>query len=190
VLAGQPRKQEYHTSVRAAYDIITTQGIAASFPACMWKHCRGLFAAINVGLTYGKGCSFPSWINNKQYDPIAQCLLADPHINQMANFASGVFLPAFCSTFTDLILEQGRSLPGHHAFTNTMMSTTENYTRSTLNCAALLWARFSPARRSTLAPTFGPSNIGMFLTWLLGGAPSRPSATSTPRKEGTWSFGT
>ncbi|KAJ7814815.1 hypothetical protein B0H14DRAFT_3476705 [Mycena olivaceomarginata] len=92
VLAGQPRKQEYHASVRAAYDIITAQDIAAGFPVCMQKHRRGLFAAINVGLTYGKGCSFPSWIDNKQYDPIAQCLLADPHINRMANFASGVLV--------------------------------------------------------------------------------------------------
>ncbi|KAJ7790911.1 hypothetical protein B0H14DRAFT_3501152 [Mycena olivaceomarginata] len=113
VLAGQPRKQEYHASVRAAYDIITAQGIVAGFPA------DG-----NIG------CSFPSWIDNKQYDPIAQCLLADPHINRMANFASSAFLPAFCSTFTDLILEQGRSLPGRRAFTNTTTSTTENYTRS------------------------------------------------------------
>ncbi|KAJ7310669.1 hypothetical protein DFH08DRAFT_718672, partial [Mycena albidolilacea] len=91
VLAGQPRKHEYHASVRAAYDIITAQGIAAGFPACMRKHRRGLFAAINVGLTYGKGCSFPSCIDNKHYDPIAQCLLADTDINRMANFASGVF---------------------------------------------------------------------------------------------------
>ncbi|KAJ7894459.1 hypothetical protein B0H14DRAFT_2334379, partial [Mycena olivaceomarginata] len=92
VLVGQLRKHEYHTSVCAAYDIITAQGIAAGFPVSMRKHRRGLFSAINVGLTYGKGCSAPSWLNNKQYDPITQCLLADTHINRIANFASGVFV--------------------------------------------------------------------------------------------------
>jgi hypothetical protein len=107
VLAGQPCKHKYHTSVCAAYDIITAQGIATGFPVSMRKHCRSLFAAINVGLTYGKGCSTPSWLDNKQYDPIAQCLLADTHINRIANFASSVFLPAFFPTLADLIWNRG-----------------------------------------------------------------------------------
>jgi hypothetical protein len=107
VLAGQPRKYEYSASVRAAYDTITAQGIAAGFPAYLRKHRRGLFAAINVGLAYGKGCSIPSCLDNKQYNPIAQCLLADSHINRIANFASGAFLQAFCSTLADLIWNRG-----------------------------------------------------------------------------------
>ncbi|KAJ7805372.1 hypothetical protein B0H14DRAFT_2190781, partial [Mycena olivaceomarginata] len=87
VLVGQPCKHEYQASVHAAYDRITAEGIAAGFPAHMRKHRRGLFAVINVGLTYGKGCAAPSWLNNKEYSPLAERLLADPHINRMANFA-------------------------------------------------------------------------------------------------------
>jgi hypothetical protein len=88
VLVGQPRKQKYQASVHAAYDTIANEGIAASFPAYMRKHRRGLFAAINVGLTYGMGCTIPCWLNNKNYN-----LLADPYINRMVNFASGAFAP-------------------------------------------------------------------------------------------------
>jgi hypothetical protein len=89
VLAGQPRKHEYQASVCAAYDIITSQGIAAGFPASMRKHRRGLFAAINVGLAYGKGCAAPSLLNNKEHEPLAERLRTNPDINRMANFASG-----------------------------------------------------------------------------------------------------
>ncbi|KAJ7726080.1 hypothetical protein B0H14DRAFT_3620326 [Mycena olivaceomarginata] len=91
VLVSQPRKQKYQVSVHAAYDTITNEGIATGFPAYIRKHRRGLFAAINVGLTYGMSCTIPCWLNNKKYTPPAERLLADPHINRMANFASGVF---------------------------------------------------------------------------------------------------
>ncbi|KAJ7791778.1 hypothetical protein B0H14DRAFT_2202101, partial [Mycena olivaceomarginata] len=91
VLAGQLRKQKYQASVHTAYELITKEGIAAGFPAHMRKHRRGLFAAINVGLTYGKGCTVPSWLNNKVHTPLTECLLTDPAINRMAKFASGVF---------------------------------------------------------------------------------------------------
>ncbi|KAJ7862608.1 hypothetical protein B0H14DRAFT_3863084 [Mycena olivaceomarginata] len=91
VLVGQPRKQKYQESVRAADDTIANEGIAAGFPAYMRKHRRGLFAAINVGLTYSMGCTIPCWLNNKNYNQLAERLLANPHINWMANFASGVF---------------------------------------------------------------------------------------------------
>ncbi|KAJ7790143.1 hypothetical protein B0H14DRAFT_2396692, partial [Mycena olivaceomarginata] len=94
VLVGQPCKHKYQASVRATYNRITAEGIAAGFPAHMRKHRRGLFAVINVSLTYGKGCATPSWLNNKEYcciSPLAERLLANPHINRMANFASGVF---------------------------------------------------------------------------------------------------
>jgi hypothetical protein len=93
VLVGQPRKQKYQASVHAAYDTIANEGIAAGFPAYMRKHQRGLFAAINVGLTYGMGCTIPCWLNNKNYTLLAERVLADPHINRMANFASSVFAP-------------------------------------------------------------------------------------------------
>lgn len=92
VLAGQPRKDAYTASVAAAYEIITQKGIAARFPADMRKHRRGLFAAINVGLSYGKGQTVPSWLHNKDYDNLADELLNDPDIARMGHFASGALL--------------------------------------------------------------------------------------------------
>ncbi|KAJ7907726.1 hypothetical protein B0H13DRAFT_1879351 [Mycena leptocephala] len=66
-LAGQPRKDAV---------------------ADMRNHRRGLFAVINVGLSYGKGQSIPSWLYNKSYDDLADRLLNDPDIARMAHFAS------------------------------------------------------------------------------------------------------
>ncbi|KAF7328643.1 hypothetical protein MSAN_02472900 [Mycena sanguinolenta] len=40
---------------------------SAHFPAAMRRHRRGLFAVMNVGLTFGKGSLAPSWQNNKQH---------------------------------------------------------------------------------------------------------------------------
>ncbi|KAJ7849710.1 hypothetical protein B0H14DRAFT_3452402 [Mycena olivaceomarginata] len=55
----------------------------------MRKHRRGLFAAINVGLTFGKGQTAPTWLDNKTYTGMAHRLLGNPDIARMANFASG-----------------------------------------------------------------------------------------------------
>jgi NAD dependent epimerase/dehydratase family enzyme len=54
----------------------------------MRKHRRGLFAAINVGLGYGKGQRAPTWMDNKGYTPMVNRLLAHKDINRLANFAS------------------------------------------------------------------------------------------------------
>ncbi|KAJ7781734.1 hypothetical protein DFH07DRAFT_764761 [Mycena maculata] len=91
VLAGQPTKDRYHEAVNRAYDFIKTQGTASCFPAAMRRHRRGLFAAINVGLTYGKGQTDPTWLDNKQYTSLAERLLANTDIIRMANFASAAF---------------------------------------------------------------------------------------------------
>ncbi|KAF8144080.1 hypothetical protein K438DRAFT_1462156, partial [Mycena galopus ATCC 62051] len=66
-------------------------GTEARFPASMRKHRRGLFAAINVGLSYGKGQKVPSWLHNKEYDALADGLLANPYINRLASFADSAF---------------------------------------------------------------------------------------------------
>ncbi|KAJ7925712.1 hypothetical protein B0H13DRAFT_2229609 [Mycena leptocephala] len=64
--------------------------MAARFPAPMYKHRRGLFAAINVGLLYGKGQSVPSWLHTN-YDDLSNRLLGNPDINRLATFASAAF---------------------------------------------------------------------------------------------------
>ncbi|KAJ6538071.1 hypothetical protein B0H19DRAFT_962212 [Mycena capillaripes] len=56
----------------------------------MRKHRCGLFAAVNVGLSYGKGQTAPSWLCTN-YDELANRLLANSHIGRMATFASTAF---------------------------------------------------------------------------------------------------
>ena len=55
----------------------------------MRRHRRGLFAAINVGLSYGKGLAAPTSLDTKMYAPLVDRLLANTDIIRMANFASG-----------------------------------------------------------------------------------------------------
>jgi transposase len=73
------------------YDFIKAQGHASHFPAAMCCHQCGLFAVITVGLSYGKGQTAPTWLDNKEHTALAQTLLANKDIIQMANFASCVF---------------------------------------------------------------------------------------------------
>ncbi|KAJ7853838.1 hypothetical protein B0H14DRAFT_3653221, partial [Mycena olivaceomarginata] len=91
VLAGQLNHPEYCEAVALAFQAICDAGDEARFPASMRKHRRGLFAAINVGLSYGKGQKTPCWLNNKQHDGIAEQLLANKHIKRMAGFADAAF---------------------------------------------------------------------------------------------------
>jgi hypothetical protein len=89
VLVGQPKDPAYTASTCKAYDAIIREGIAASFLSSMKHHHRGLFAAINVGLSYGQGQVVPSWLHNDEYDGVADRLLANEHVARMATFASG-----------------------------------------------------------------------------------------------------
>ncbi|KAJ7789587.1 hypothetical protein B0H14DRAFT_2397343, partial [Mycena olivaceomarginata] len=77
VLAGQPRNDAYRLAVERAFRAISDAAVEARFPASMRKHRRGLFAAMNVGLSYGKGQMTPCWLNNKEYTGIADSLLED-----------------------------------------------------------------------------------------------------------------
>ncbi|KAJ7203289.1 hypothetical protein GGX14DRAFT_570173 [Mycena pura] len=70
VLAGQPDNHEWRAAVSRAYDAIKQEGDAADFPTSMRRHRRGLFAAINVGLSYGKGVPVPTWLDAKEYTPL------------------------------------------------------------------------------------------------------------------------
>ncbi|KAF7304234.1 hypothetical protein HMN09_00824400 [Mycena chlorophos] len=54
------------------------------------KHRRGLFAAINVGVSYGQGQTKPSWLKS-DYEATAERLLANTDIQRMALFASATF---------------------------------------------------------------------------------------------------
>ncbi|KAJ7803081.1 hypothetical protein B0H14DRAFT_3487824 [Mycena olivaceomarginata] len=91
VLAGQPDNDRWRRAVSRAYGFIKAEGMGADFPAAMRKHRRGLFAAINIGLGYGKGQRLPTWMDNKQHTPMVNRLLAHPDVNRLANFASSAF---------------------------------------------------------------------------------------------------
>ncbi|KAK7022634.1 hypothetical protein R3P38DRAFT_3196032 [Favolaschia claudopus] len=91
VLAGQPNKDDYRIATAQAFQAIQRAGSETRFPASMKHHRRGLFAAINVGLSYGNGQTAPTWLNNKKYNGLADSLLADPSIERMAGFADFAF---------------------------------------------------------------------------------------------------
>ncbi|KAJ7048973.1 hypothetical protein C8F01DRAFT_1213543 [Mycena amicta] len=90
VLAGQPSDPTYAATVALAYAAVIREGAAARFPASMRKHRRGLYAVINVGISYGQGQTAPAWLQS-EYEDTAEHLLADVHVARMAAFASAAF---------------------------------------------------------------------------------------------------
>ncbi|KAJ7351526.1 hypothetical protein DFH08DRAFT_913477 [Mycena albidolilacea] len=90
VLAGQPRNPAYQAAVERAYRVIRDAGSMTWFPPSMCRHRRGLFAAINIGLSYGKGQTSPRWLNTKEYT-IAEDLLVNEDVGRMAGFADATF---------------------------------------------------------------------------------------------------
>ncbi|KAJ7832528.1 hypothetical protein B0H14DRAFT_3463313 [Mycena olivaceomarginata] len=91
VLVGQIDDAPYRAATARAFSFIKQEGIAAEFPAAMRHHRRGLFAAMNVGLTFGKGQTVPTWLDNKNYTGLAEGLLCNPDVTRMATFASAAF---------------------------------------------------------------------------------------------------
>ncbi|KAK7059376.1 hypothetical protein R3P38DRAFT_3303375 [Favolaschia claudopus] len=91
VLVGQPDKPGYRDAANRAFAAIRKASQETQFPAAMHKHRRGLFAAINVGLSYGNGHTVPTWLNNKKYNTLADNLLANPNIERLAGFADAAF---------------------------------------------------------------------------------------------------
>ncbi|KAJ7774333.1 hypothetical protein DFH07DRAFT_952577 [Mycena maculata] len=89
VLAGCPNQDDYLQSAISAFHAICDAGTAAKLPAAMHNHRRGLFAAVNVGLFYGKGQRIPCWLNNKEHN----ALTASPF------FSAGIFIHAFTVVF-------------------------------------------------------------------------------------------
>ncbi|KAJ7328019.1 hypothetical protein DFH08DRAFT_671337, partial [Mycena albidolilacea] len=83
--------EDYRAAVSRAYAFLKKEGDEAAFPTDMRRHRRGLFAAINVGLTFGKGQMVPTWLENKSYTALTNRLLANPDIVHMASFASFCF---------------------------------------------------------------------------------------------------
>ncbi|KAJ7168422.1 hypothetical protein C8R43DRAFT_1121577 [Mycena crocata] len=91
VLAGQPRDPQYAAAVARAYDKITEEGSGEYFPYDERRHRRGLFAVVNVGLSYGKGQIVPCWLATHAHTAMIDRLIADEDIKRMATFASAAF---------------------------------------------------------------------------------------------------
>ncbi|KAJ7705954.1 hypothetical protein B0H16DRAFT_1746966 [Mycena metata] len=91
VLAGQPYHAEYRAATDAAFAAMRSASKTTHFSAEMKKHRRGLFAAVNVGLSYGKGQSTPGWLDGKDYRGLAEEMLANLGIQRMAGFADAAF---------------------------------------------------------------------------------------------------
>ncbi|KAJ6513497.1 hypothetical protein DFH09DRAFT_1433163 [Mycena vulgaris] len=127
VLAGQPRH-------------------ATAFPRDMRKHRRGLSAAVNVGLSYGKGQRVPGCLKT-DYDLMLDRLLNNPAIERMATFASDRSLPFRCihsppyDSSPQLLSDSGRL-----ASTPTITITTTPSITTSPTFAVTFAARFSPAR--------------------------------------------
>ncbi|KAJ7041672.1 hypothetical protein C8F04DRAFT_1252603 [Mycena alexandri] len=91
VLVGQPDHPEYRATANLTFEAIRDASRNTHFPAAMHKHCRGLFAAVNVSLSYGKGQSISCWLNNKEYTGLVEGLLANANIERLAVFADAAF---------------------------------------------------------------------------------------------------
>ncbi|KAJ7159362.1 hypothetical protein C8R43DRAFT_882012 [Mycena crocata] len=91
VLAGQPRDPTYATAVARVFATVMQEGADARFSYEMRHHRRGLFAAINVGLSYGKGQTAPAWLQNGTYTAMIARLLRNQDVGRMATFASASF---------------------------------------------------------------------------------------------------
>ncbi|KAJ6569468.1 hypothetical protein B0H19DRAFT_235951 [Mycena capillaripes] len=132
---------------------------------------RDLFAAVNVGLSYGKGQTTPSWLRT-DYDELANRLLANPHVGHIATFASAAFAmwaPRLYKYYHEQDTKLRQHLPHLH----------RPFAKSVFSCAAF---------------NFGP-NVWMFKhrdvsTFLVVGAQYRQRAPLTRQRAGIWSSGT
>ncbi|KAK7013947.1 hypothetical protein R3P38DRAFT_2546007 [Favolaschia claudopus] len=91
VLAGQPDRPDYRAATLAAFNAIQTASTRSRLPSHLSRHRRGLFAALNVGLSYGQGHRIPKWLNNRDVQGLEDELLADPNITRIAGFADAAF---------------------------------------------------------------------------------------------------
>lgn len=187
VLVGQPDRPSYRTAAAAAYDFIKTHGQAAAFPAEMRHHRRGLFAAINVGLTFGKGQMLPTWLDNKQYTGLADQLLGNKDITRMATFASGA--PCLLSSISNSNSRQPPSNFGRRNYTTTTSNTTANSLSASLTFTAPSPSPCFLAQPSILGAAYGPTGIAISATCHSVCAQCKRSEILTPSKAGIWSFG-
>ncbi|KAJ7694927.1 hypothetical protein B0H14DRAFT_2549919 [Mycena olivaceomarginata] len=79
----------------------------------MRKHRRRPFAAINVGLSYGKGQKTPCWLSNKEYSTLTDGLLRKPWDSLTAFLTAtfGLWAPRLYSYYREHDSELRRNHP-------------------------------------------------------------------------------
>ncbi|KAJ7033072.1 hypothetical protein C8F04DRAFT_1210942 [Mycena alexandri] len=145
VLAGQPRNPTYAAAAHAAFRVIMDAGAEARFPADMRHHRRGLFAALNVGLSYGKGQKTPCWLNNKQYASLVDRLLDNEHVKRLACFADRAFA-LWAPRLYQYYVDHDKTLRIHHPLLR------RPFVGSIFFCAAF---NFGPNALGKFDPTAG-----------------------------------
>jgi hypothetical protein len=189
VLAGQPHSAAYAAAAHGAFIDIMKAGAGACFPADMRRHRRGLYAVINVGLSYGQGQRIPGWLDNKEYSNLADGLLASTNVKRLAGFADGLSsipVPPPASS----PIPQRPSPFGPRDCIDTTTTTMPPCTSAIPTCVAPLGTLSFFVLRSISGPTFGHFAIAMSSTWPLDGAPCKHLASLIPPKAGTSCFGT
>ncbi|KAJ7066859.1 hypothetical protein B0H15DRAFT_958294 [Mycena belliarum] len=88
VLAGRPDDPTYLAAADAVYSAMKMEASALHLPRTLFSKRRGAFPALNVGTYYGKGTRSATQLDNGVYDPLLARLLANPHLNRMAVYAS------------------------------------------------------------------------------------------------------
>jgi hypothetical protein len=184
VLAGQPRDPSYKLSVAAAFTAIMQEGTAAQFPASMRHHRRGLFAAINVGLTFGKGQKAPTWLLPTDYAAMAQRLLANQHVGRMATFASCWWF-YFIRVWRLIFVSQLPLRYGRLDFMNITARKMQSYASTFHSYHACSPTPFFLVPPSTLGPTSGRFGIATFKMYPLGGVPFNPPEISMQPRAAT-----
>lgn len=89
VLAGRPSDGSFIKAADSAFQAMLREGNTAGFGPGGVKHRRGLFPALNVGISYGKGQQQPAPLKTGRHAPMLGRLIEDKNFERLATFASG-----------------------------------------------------------------------------------------------------
>ena len=85
-----PNDPSYHEATRCAGDRMRREVSLANFDSKHLKHRRGdNFAALHIGLSYGNGHTTPTHLNLGHFHNLANDLLGDRDIQQLALYQDG-----------------------------------------------------------------------------------------------------
>lgn len=87
-LVGRPKQEAYRAAALSVHEALLVEGVAAGLTERAVPHLRGRFPAINVGAMHGKGTTNPINLSTKGNEPMIARLLKNPHVRQLAAFAS------------------------------------------------------------------------------------------------------